>query len=77
MRRRLLGSVTQNAPVDRHALRDSGGQLLHADVVNSFAPISSLRQQLALDYDPAVLPHNGEVIDADDTPAVKGRKAKA
>jgi hypothetical protein len=36
-----------------------------------------LRQQLALDYDPAVLPHNGEVIDTDDTPPAKGRKAKA
>ena len=36
-----------------------------------------LRQQLALDYDPAVLPHNGEVIDGDDTPPNKGRKAKA
>jgi hypothetical protein len=36
-----------------------------------------LRQQLALDYDPAILPHNGEVIDSDDTPPAKGRKAKA
>jgi hypothetical protein len=36
-----------------------------------------LRQQLALDYDPHVLPHNGEVINSDDTPPAKGRKAKA
>jgi hypothetical protein len=36
-----------------------------------------MRQQLALDYDPAVLPHNGEVIDGDDTPPAKGRKAKS
>ena len=36
-----------------------------------------LRQQLALDYDPAVLPHNGEVIDTDDTPPAKGRKVKS
>jgi hypothetical protein len=34
-----------------------------------------LRQQLALDYDPAVLPHNGAVIDGDDTTPAKGRKA--
>jgi hypothetical protein len=36
-----------------------------------------VRQQLALDYDPAVLPHNDEVIDTDNTPPAKGRKAKA
>jgi hypothetical protein len=36
-----------------------------------------LRQQLALDFDPSVLPHKDEVIDNDDTPSPKGRKAKA
>jgi hypothetical protein len=36
-----------------------------------------LRQQLAQDYDPPILPHNGEVIDTDDTTPAKGRKAKA
>jgi hypothetical protein len=36
-----------------------------------------MRQQLALDYDPAVLPQNDEVIDNDNTPPAKGRKAKA
>jgi hypothetical protein len=35
-----------------------------------------LRQQLALDYDPPILPHNGKVIDTDGTPPAKGRKAK-
>jgi hypothetical protein len=35
-----------------------------------------IRQQLALDGEPAVLPHNGEAIDGDDSSPAKGRKAK-